>query len=107
MYTFALGLTIAYRKCIQNFKCPSSLGCASHSDVLGFYNLCPRKEGRKEGRTHIALYIYRLRQPGLRDCFPVNHCLNSLLNDFKASGGICEGSLGDKFLYMYKRFSNN
>ena len=41
---------------VRALSCPSSLGCASHSDVLGSYNLVfGRKEGRKD--THSTLYI--------------------------------------------------
>ena len=36
--------------------CRLAIATYKNIDVLGSYNLCPRKEGR----THIALYIYRL-----------------------------------------------
>ena len=31
----------------------------------------------------------------LRDCFPAAHCVQQLLDDYEAAGGICQGSLGD------------
>ena len=31
----------------------------------------------------------------LEDCFPEDHCLNTLINDFTSAGGICEGNIFD------------
>ena len=33
----------------------------------------------------------------MEDCYPPDHCLNSLLNDYKAAGGVCKGSLLDTY----------
>ena len=33
--------------------------------------------------------------PCLEDCYPPDHCLSSLLADYKAAGGICKGSFLD------------
>ena len=30
----------------------------------------------------------------LQDCFAADHCVNLLINDYLAAGGICEGSIG-------------
>lgn len=34
----------------------------------------------------------------LSDCYPADHCLNSLLEDYKAVGGLCKGSYLDTAL---------
>ena len=55
--------------------CPSSLGCASHSDVLGCYKFC---DGMTEWRTNITLYIYRYKILLYWDPLQTLHLLVSL-----------------------------
>ena len=42
---------------------------------------------------HVRSYI--TNPACLDDCFPPNHCVSHLLQDFKVAGGICNGSLID------------
>ena len=35
----------------------------------------------------------------LQDCFAADHCVNLLLNDYLAAGGICDISIGATNLY--------
>ena len=43
-----------------------------------------------------GLFIPFIPDPScLSDCYPADHCLSALLEDYKAAGGICRGSFLD------------
>ena len=43
-----------------------------------------------------AEFVVHITNPScLEDCYPPDHCLSSLLADYKAAGGVCQGSFLD------------
>ena len=68
----------------------------------GGNDFCLLSGGRSECYWDCDVVFYQpgntlrvVRNPEcLRDCFPADHCVNLLLDDYQQAGGICAGSFG-------------
>ena len=53
---------------------------------------------RAEHQSNPGLVFQFIVNPScLAQCFPPDHCLNSLLEDYQTAGGVCSGSYLDRF----------